>query len=632
MENFFTLIKKFKVAIALLSIMGIGLFLRLYGLGDWLHFELDQARDALLVREALEGGWREAPLLGPRAGGSLLRLGPLFYYLMIFSAWVTGEVEPVRLVWPGILFGLLNLPLFFILFRKIFAGRKDADFWSLTLTFLAGTSAFLVTYDRFAWNPNLMPFFSSLVILFFLKYLESKRKSEKKSFYWAAGVGMAFALISQFHFLAVVALPIILGLTAVAVYLKERYFFNWRFDFKVFSKDVLAFFLAFAVFQMPLWVNEWVSKGSNLGGFFETVADKQGKDKLHNVSEQLIQNIGVYPKAFYISVTGLSLVNLPTLLIKQKPDVICDNYCREGLILSFFFFLLFFALLLINGRKIFLFLKRMKQKPTKVSALEQQHFEFLFLILLWIMVAWWSLYSQSFNLKPRFYLFSVVPIWLFLAFALRFFLTRFKQGFFAALILMVAIGASNFYALLSRFEELRSAGETYRYEYFADDVFPFSEGYPVTVGQEKAIADWMEQKYRADQNRDDESLLMFWAPSFYYRPISYFLDRGDLKGKVNYFSNDPVWRKGKYFAVARTTKPESFFKKGREENFEVLDYEIFGTLAVYELKLTEKGLETAKKKEKKFLSGKKLKDPQREKRKCLQDPKPACRFTWGDVF
>ncbi len=632
MEKTIGWIKKYKVFLLMCLILAFGLFLRLYGLKDWLHFELDQARDAILVRDVLEKGWREIPLLGPRAGGSFLHLGPLFYYLMILSAWIAGNSDPISMVWPSIFFGLLNIPLFYLIFRKIFSGSKNAHFWPLALTFLAGTSSFLVTYDRFAWNPNLMPFFSSLVILSFLRYLESKRASDKKSFYWAFGIGVSFALISQFHFLAAVALPLILGLTAFIVYLKERYFLGWRFDFRVLAKDILAFFLAFIVFQMPLWINEWVSQGSNLGGFMQTIEDKQGKDKLHSVAEQLIQNVGVYPKAFYVSVTGFSLANMPTILLNPKPDVICDNFCREGLLLSFVFLILFFGLLFGVGNKIFSLFTKLRTRADKVSRTENQHFEMLILLLIWVMIAWWSLYSQSFNLKPRFYLFSVVPLWMLLAFSLRFFLDRIKWGFIFSLIIVLALLGSNFYSLFLRFENLKSAELIDRYDYEGDEVFPFSEGYPVTVKQERAIASWMEEKYRADQNKDEESLLMFWAPSFYYRPIAYFLEDTELGDKVNYFSNNPVWSKGKYFAVTRGTKPESFFKKGREENFEVVDYRLFGTLAAYELKLTDKGLETAKKNEKKFLSGKKLKDPAREKAKCLKNPKPDCRFTWGDIF
>ena len=69
-----------------LAIFALGIFLRAYNFAPWLHFELDQARDAILVGEAVEDGAGELPLLGPRAAGSFLRLGPAFYYIEYISA------------------------------------------------------------------------------------------------------------------------------------------------------------------------------------------------------------------------------------------------------------------------------------------------------------------------------------------------------------------------------------------------------------------------------------------------------------------------------------------------------------------------------------------------------------------
>ncbi len=623
---------KFKIPIIIGLIMMAGFFLRFYGLQDWLHFELDQARDAILVRDVLENGWREIPLSGPRAGGSFLRLGPFFYYGLIFSAWLFGGADPINLVLPSIFFGLLNIPLLYFIFKMVFAGQKNADYWALALTFLAGTSSFFVAYDRFAWNPNLMPFFTSLVILLFLKYFESKKTRGRRSFYWAGGLGVAYALISQLHFLPAVALPIILSLTAGLIYLKERRIFGWHLSWKALTKDVLAFFLAFVFIQTPIWINEWISGGSNLGGFIETIQDKQNKDKLHSLTEQLIQNVSIYPKAFFVTITGFSPIDSPVVLLKPKLNVVCDQFCREMLIWTIFSLILFFWLCFWVGKKLVFLFDKTKQDANRIKTVRNFHFEILLLSSIWILVAWWSLYSQSFNLKPRFYLFSAVPMWIVLAFMLQIPIPKIKKSFVLGLILVPIIFGLNMCSLLIRFERAKSAEIVDRQEYRQDGVFPLADGYPVTIKQERMIANWIEQKYRLNRDQNMESLLFFWAPPFYYRPIAYFLEATDLRDEVNYFSNNPTWRQGKYFAVTRTIRPDNFFKKGREENFEVLDYQIFGTLTVYELKLTEKGLETAKKNEKKFLSAKRLGDPAREKAKCLKNPKPECRFNWGDIF
>ncbi len=75
-----------KQAIFLLAaIILVGVFLRAYNFSDWLHFELDQARDARVIDEGLKGSFLDLPLLGPKAAGTALRLPPGFYYLEYFG-------------------------------------------------------------------------------------------------------------------------------------------------------------------------------------------------------------------------------------------------------------------------------------------------------------------------------------------------------------------------------------------------------------------------------------------------------------------------------------------------------------------------------------------------------------------
>ncbi len=59
---------------ALSVVIAVGAFLRLYHFEDWMHYQLDQARDFRVVYAAMEYGPGELPLQGPRAAGSFLRL------------------------------------------------------------------------------------------------------------------------------------------------------------------------------------------------------------------------------------------------------------------------------------------------------------------------------------------------------------------------------------------------------------------------------------------------------------------------------------------------------------------------------------------------------------------------------
>jgi 4-amino-4-deoxy-L-arabinose transferase-like glycosyltransferase len=144
---------RWSVIFLLFVIIGFGWFLRAYHFSDWLHFELDQARDARIVDDGLRGDFWDLPLLGPKAGGTTLRLPPMFYYLEYLSARLFGGT-PAGMATLSMLLSVAMLPVFFLLVRRYFSLSL-----SLSLTFLVAVSEFFVMYGRFAWNPNLLPFF-----------------------------------------------------------------------------------------------------------------------------------------------------------------------------------------------------------------------------------------------------------------------------------------------------------------------------------------------------------------------------------------------------------------------------------------------------------------------------------------
>ena len=107
--NFLDKIKKHKIVIILAIIILVGIFLRTYNLESWLFFQSDQARDLNLVNRAVENGPGWLPLLGPKAGGTYLRLGPVFYYFEYLSALIFGTSSPAIVVFPDLLFSILSI-------------------------------------------------------------------------------------------------------------------------------------------------------------------------------------------------------------------------------------------------------------------------------------------------------------------------------------------------------------------------------------------------------------------------------------------------------------------------------------------------------------------------------------------
>ncbi|MDO9231843.1 MAG: glycosyltransferase family 39 protein [bacterium] len=213
------LIKKIrKISIyfwALVIIIIVGIFLRTYHFSDWLKFNSDQARDASVVRSMIEEN--KIPLLGPVAGGTLFKLGPAFYYFQYLSARVFG-VSPNTMAYPDLFFGILAIPLLYLLARQYF--EKNI---SLILTALYAIASFTVQYSRFAWNPNSAQFFDMLFVYSVLKLWNSL---ERKKMPWIILIGISLGISMQLHTLLLFGMPFASLILAIYLFKNKRIKFS----------------------------------------------------------------------------------------------------------------------------------------------------------------------------------------------------------------------------------------------------------------------------------------------------------------------------------------------------------------------------------------------------------------------
>jgi 4-amino-4-deoxy-L-arabinose transferase-like glycosyltransferase len=195
----------------LILIILIGIFLRTYHFRDWLVFNPDQARDAMVVDDVLSGrsSWL---ILGPEAGNTHFDLGPWFYHLEIISAKIFGN-SPDKMAYPDLLFSILAIPLFYILVKKYFTSNL-----SLALTGIYTASFFAVRYSRFAWNPNSIPFF---VLLFLLGILNLLEPDKRKNFRGAVMAGIGIGVGIQLHILLFFIMPSVTALVFLYLFLKK---------------------------------------------------------------------------------------------------------------------------------------------------------------------------------------------------------------------------------------------------------------------------------------------------------------------------------------------------------------------------------------------------------------------------
>lgn len=267
--------RKQKISVVILTVfLLIGFFLRSYNFSEWLRFNADQSRDAALMKISSENS--KLPLLGPKAGGTEFRLGPIFYYFQIVSAKVFGT-EPSSAAYPDLFFSLLAIIMFFILSREIFNPKI-----ALILAWLYTISYFTIKYSRFAWNPNSSPFFVMLYIYSFYKMLGADRN---KKTIWAVISGAALGIGIQLHTSLLIILPVLTVLISF-IGLKK----------KNIAKTTAATLLGIALLlNVPQIISEIKTKGENTYNFVTGIVEKN--DRNSNIGKNFLLNLTCHAKA-----------------------------------------------------------------------------------------------------------------------------------------------------------------------------------------------------------------------------------------------------------------------------------------------------------------------------------------------
>lgn len=194
LRNLKQFIKKNKIEfLVLLIILITATFLRLYKISDYMTFLGDEGRDAIVARDILQGHFT---LLGPRASAGDFFLGPVYYYMIAPFLFLT-RFDPVG---PAIMVALFGIATVFLVY---FVGKKFFDTRAgLIAASLYAVSPIIISYSRSSWNPNLMPFFSLLIL--YLSYLSVKKNLVKLFIFVGFLLGIAIQLHYLTTFLAVI--------------------------------------------------------------------------------------------------------------------------------------------------------------------------------------------------------------------------------------------------------------------------------------------------------------------------------------------------------------------------------------------------------------------------------------------
>lgn len=504
--------KKGKIAVVLL-IIALGIFFRSYHFSDWLHFELDQSRDAKIIDLAIKEGPGQLPLLGPKAAGSFLRLGPIFYYFNYFSALIFGNT-PSGMAMIIMIFGILAIPAFYLLVRRYF------NKWtSISLLLIFSTSLFLIMYSRFSWNPNALPLFTIMTAYSLLRAVD---KEERKRGIWLLLGSFFLAIATQLHFLAFVSVPVIVA----AFLLMKR------------PKIKLAYWIGAIVIILfvnsPVFLNEVKTGGKNFKEFQEVVMGKSNKDSEKTLIEKMAKNYTENSLGHFLILSSQN-AELPKLEQNPKFDIKCDQECRDNLPLGAAAVVLF-TLGIVTMLKNLIFEKEPQKK------------DFLLMISLWFVVAFGLFIPLAFDISPRFWLLVSVLPFIFLGFTFELLgkITPKKFALALTIIIISGLTVSNLYQIYKRFDGLQNASNE-AVKISADRIL--KERHFVTLEQQYRIIDYVGSFYK-----ENGYPIYLNSEPFYRRSLLFHLDmrnipRDDFR---NVTSSKKVYQNGNYFLVYPT--------------------------------------------------------------------------------
>jgi 4-amino-4-deoxy-L-arabinose transferase-like glycosyltransferase len=215
-----TTTNKFEFSL-LLGILALGGFLRFYKITSMNFFTYDQARDALFIKRIIVD--HKFRLIGTQSSAPGVYTGPAYYYLMAPALGI-ARLNPTGIDIAIALFGTASVFLIYLV-GKLYFGAVAG----LVTSLLYATSPVVVHQSRFAWNPNLLPFFIILILgALYQVFIEGKEN------YWLLLMSsLAFSL--QLHYSAVCFIP---GLLLTTIWLRRR-----LGNFKIIGVSLVLFLL-----------------------------------------------------------------------------------------------------------------------------------------------------------------------------------------------------------------------------------------------------------------------------------------------------------------------------------------------------------------------------------------------------
>lgn len=236
--------------LAIAIVIGISAFTHLYRIDKTYIFNNDEGRDALIAYRMIQT--KSPVILGPETSVGNMYLGPFYYYLMV-PGLVLSRLDPVG---PAIMVGLLGIITTTLL---IYLGKRR---YTLGVGLVAGLfyalSPIMVFSSRSSWNPNVIPFFITLLLLVY----------PCKKIWQSLIFGILTGIIFQLHYVALVVPALLL--------LRDLYLAARSRSWKQLLFHIGYIFIGFLISSSPFWIFEARHNFVNSQAFFTYLLQKGG--------------------------------------------------------------------------------------------------------------------------------------------------------------------------------------------------------------------------------------------------------------------------------------------------------------------------------------------------------------------
>ncbi len=267
-------INKFSSNYILTGVVIAGILLRFYNFPNRYGFDFDAARDSLVA--SLFSDKLSFPLTGAASSVAPFNFGPLYYWgLIIFEKFI-----PFYGSW--IFISVVSM-LTIIVAYKIGEKLENKNFGLILAGIFALSPSQLVLSTTLS-NPSIIPFFSGLVILFFVSYLNTK----KSVHVFLMSLFLSIGITIHFQLAGFIIFPIL-----ILFFYKDR------------LKNIISAALGFLIPLIPIAVYDMNSNFYNLKGLIFYLT--QSRENVYVANRWLFYVRDFWPN-FISETLGLNLI------------------------------------------------------------------------------------------------------------------------------------------------------------------------------------------------------------------------------------------------------------------------------------------------------------------------------------